>query len=82
VTITYSDAGAGKWRTKVEVVLPDGKAAQAITTYVPDGTGRRQSGNRYGGDAAARTGRDGHRARARRHPASMRIYTGRPTARR
>lgn len=45
VTITYSDAGGGKWQTHVEVTLPDGKAVQATSTYVPDGTPVKVEGN-------------------------------------
>lgn len=45
VTITYSDAGEGKWSTRVEVVLPDGKKVQALSTYRPDGTPTPVEGN-------------------------------------
>ena len=54
VTMTYSDAGSGKWRTHVEVVLPDGKTVQATSTYVPDGTPVRVEGNLEADVAAAK----------------------------
>jgi hypothetical protein len=45
VTITYSDAGNGQWHTQVDVVLPDGKAVQAVSTCKPDGTAVAVEGN-------------------------------------
>jgi len=38
VTITYSDAGQGKWRTTLEVVGGDGSPIRAEGTYPLDGT--------------------------------------------
>ena len=37
VTITYSDAGSGQWRTLVDVTLPDGKMVRAKSLWAPDG---------------------------------------------
>ena len=81
VTITYSDAGAGKWRTKVEVVLPDGKAVQAISTYVPDGTATPVEGNLEADMAATRLPEPNVMVTALArggNPASMRTYTVAP----
>ncbi len=78
VTITYSDVGAGKWRTKVEVVLPDGKAVQAISTYVPDGTATPVEGNLEADMAATRLPEPGVMVTALaldKVPGSMRTYT-------
>ena len=38
VTITYSEAGEGKWRTNVDVVGRDGHEVHAAGTYPLDGT--------------------------------------------
>lgn len=38
VTITYSDAGAGKWRSNVDIVGGDGRKISAAGTYPLDGT--------------------------------------------
>jgi len=38
VTITYSDAGDGRWRTNVDVVGRDGHEIRAAGTYPLDGT--------------------------------------------
>ena len=38
VTITYSDAGEGKWRSNVEIVGGDGRKISAAGTYPLDGT--------------------------------------------
>lgn len=38
VTITYSDAGAGKWHTDVAIVGREGGKIAATTTYPLDGT--------------------------------------------
>ena len=81
VTITYSDAGAGKWRTKVDVVLPDGKAVQAISTYVPDGTATPVEGNLEADMAATRLPEPGVMVTALARggqPGSMRTYTVAP----
>ena len=78
VTITYSDAGAGKWRTNVEVVLPDGKAVQAISTYTPDGTATPVTGNLEADMAAVRLPEPGVMVTALARggqPGSMRTYT-------
>jgi hypothetical protein len=78
VTITYSDAGAGKWRTKVEVVLPDGNAVHAISTYFPDGTATPVEGNLEADMVATRLPEPGVMVTALArggNPASMRTYT-------
>ena len=38
VTITYSEAGDGKWQTNVDVVGRDGHEIRAVGTYPLDGT--------------------------------------------
>ncbi|WP_447750549.1 hypothetical protein [Sphingopyxis fribergensis] len=78
VTITYDDVGGGKWRTNVEVVLPDGKKVQAISTYVPDGTATPVEGNLEADMAATRLPEPGVMVTAlalRGNPGSMRTYT-------
>ncbi|WP_137753972.1 hypothetical protein [Sphingopyxis sp. L1A2A] len=78
VTITYSDAGAGQWRTHVKVVLPDGKAVQATSTYTPDGTATPVEGNLEADMAATRLPEPGVMVTALARggqPGSMRTYT-------
>jgi hypothetical protein len=38
VTMTFSDAGQGKWTTRVEIVALDGSVSQTVSTYPLDGT--------------------------------------------
>jgi hypothetical protein len=38
VTVTYKDAGGGKWDAKVEILAPDGSKRSSAGTYVFDGT--------------------------------------------
>ena len=38
VTVTYKDAGGGKWDAKVEILAPDGSKRSSVGTYVFDGT--------------------------------------------
>jgi hypothetical protein len=45
VTITYSDAGGGQWRTLVDVTTPDGKTVRAKSTWTPDGKPVHVDGN-------------------------------------
>jgi hypothetical protein len=81
VTITYSDAGAGKWRTRVEVVLPDGKTVYATSTYIPDGTATPVEGNLEADMAATRLPEPDVMVTALArggNPASMRTYTVAP----
>ncbi len=78
VTITYSDAGAGQWRTNVDVVLPDGKAVQATSTYTPDGRATAVEGNLEADMAAVRLPEPGVMVTALARggqPGSMRTYT-------
>jgi hypothetical protein len=78
VTITYHDVGGGKWRTNVEVVLPDGKKVQAISTYTPDGTATPVEGNLEADMAATRLPEPGVMVTALARggqPGSMRTYT-------
>ena len=37
VTMTFSDAGGGKWRTNVDIVLADGTASHGVAIYEPNG---------------------------------------------
>lgn len=78
VSITYSDAGGGKWRTHVEVVLPDGQAVQATSTYTPDGTATPVEGNLEADMAATRVPSPNVMVTAlalKGVPGSMRTYT-------
>lgn len=38
VTMTFSDAGGGKWRTNVDILAGDGSERHMTSTYTPDGT--------------------------------------------
>ena len=38
VTVTYKDAGGGKWDAKVEILAPDGSKRSSTGTYTFDGT--------------------------------------------
>ncbi len=38
VTISYGDAGSGKWTMEVDIVAGDGAAMRAVGTYSLDGT--------------------------------------------
>lgn len=38
VTMTFSDAGAGRWRTNVDIIAGDGSESHAVSTYALDGT--------------------------------------------
>ncbi|WP_155263532.1 hypothetical protein [Sphingomonas segetis] len=37
-TMTFSDAGGGKWTTVVDIVAPDGSVVRSVSTYPLDGT--------------------------------------------
>lgn len=68
----------GKWRTNVEVVLPDGKKVQAISTYVPDGSATPVEGNLEADVVATRLPEPGVMVTALALggvPGSMRTYT-------
>jgi hypothetical protein len=81
VTITYGDAGGGKWRTDVEVLRPDGSRDHAQSIYPLDSTPVPVVGNFEADTTAARMPhanvlimalvKDGV-------PASTRIYTVAP----
>ena len=45
VTMTFADAGAGKWTTTVDIVGPDGAAVHSVSTYPLDGTPATVNGN-------------------------------------
>lgn len=38
VTMTFADAGGGKWTTKVDIVAPDGSLVHSESAYTLDGT--------------------------------------------
>ena len=38
VTMTFRDAGGGKWSTIVDIVAPDGAVVHSVSTYPLDGT--------------------------------------------
>ena len=38
VTMTFSDAGGGKWTTTVDIVGLDGSVSHSVSTYTLDGT--------------------------------------------
>ncbi len=81
VTITYSDAGGGKWKTNVDVQLKDGSANRVESVVTLDGTPAPVVGNFEADTSAARMpesnvlimalGKDGI-------PASTRIYVAAP----
>ena len=78
VTITYSDAGAGKWRTLVDVTLPDGKMVRAKSLWAPDGKPVHVEGNLEADTAATRIPEPGVMVTALALggvPGSMRTYT-------
>lgn len=54
VTITYSDAGGGKWRADVVVIRPDGSKDHAESVYPLDGTSVPVAGNFEADTTAAR----------------------------
>lgn len=84
VTITYSDAGGGKWKTNVDILGNDGSASHAVSTYALDGTPTPVTGSPEADIAAVKTpapnvlvlalGKGGI-------PASTRIYTVAPDGR-
>ena len=45
VTMTFNDAGAGKWTTTVEIVALDGSVSHSVSTYALDGTPARIAAN-------------------------------------
>ncbi|WP_423601787.1 hypothetical protein [Sphingomonas sp. MS122] len=78
VTITYSDAGGGKWRTQVEVQGKDGSRSHATGTYWPDGTSFPVEGNLEADTAAVKLPAPNVMVQALAKggvPASMRTYT-------
>lgn len=78
VTISYGDAGAGKWRMQVEVQGNDGSRSQAAGTYWPDGTSFPVEGNLEADTAAVRLPAPNVMVQALARggvPASMRTYT-------
>ena len=79
VTITFSDAGGGKWSTKVDILGGDGSRRHMSSTYLLDGTASPIDGDTAEADVAAvkvplpnvmvlELGRRGI-------PASTRVYT-------
>lgn len=81
VTITYSDAGGGKWRTNVDVVRPDGSEDHAAGTHTLDGTPAPVTGNFEADTTAARLPEANVMIMALAKggiPASTRIYTVAP----
>lgn len=81
VTITYSDAGGGKWRTNVDVVRPDGSEDHAAGTNTLDGTPAPVTGNFEADTSAARLPEPHVLIMALAQggiPASTRIYTVAP----
>ncbi|MCW4463250.1 hypothetical protein OK349_16170 [Sphingomonas sp. BT-65] len=78
VTITYSEASDGKWRTQVEVLGNDGSRSQAMGTYWPDGTSYPVEGNLEADTAAVKLPMPNVMVQALAKggvPASMRTYT-------
>ncbi|HTH28042.1 MAG TPA: hypothetical protein VL918_06200 [Sphingobium sp.] len=81
VTITYSDAGGGKWRTDVEVLRQDGSQDRATGTHTLDGTPAPVAGNFEADTSAARLPEPNVLIMALAKggiPASTRIYTVAP----
>jgi hypothetical protein len=78
VTITYSEAGDGKWRTNVEVLRNDGSRNHAAGTYWPDGTSFPVEGDLEADTAAVKLPASNVMVQALAKggvPASMRTYT-------
>ena len=81
VTITYSDAGGGKWRADVDVLRPDGSKDHAESVYPLDGTPVPVAGNFEADTTAARLPEANVMIMALAKggiPASTRIYTVAP----
>lgn len=53
VTITYSDAGAGKWRTDIDILGGDGSDRRMSSTYAIDGSASPIEGDTGEADVAA-----------------------------
>lgn len=84
VTITYSDAGAGQWRTLVDVTLPDGKMVRAKSVWAPDGKPVHVEGNLEADTVATRMPEPNVMVTALALggvPGSMRTYTVSPDGR-
>ena len=84
VTITYSDAGGGKWRTNVDVIRQDGSEDHAAGTHTLDGTPAPVTGNFEADTTAARLPEANVMIMALAKggvPASTRIYTVAPDGR-
>ncbi|MEG3179286.1 hypothetical protein [Sphingomonas sp. LT1P40] len=81
VTITYSDAGGGKWKTNVDVVLKDGSKNVAESVLTLDGTPAPVTGNFEADTSAARMPEPNVMIMALAKggiPASTRIYVAAP----
>lgn len=81
VTITYSDAGGGKWRADVVVLRPDGSKDHAESIYPLDGTPVPVAGNFEADTTAARLPEANVMIMALAKggvPASTRIYAAAP----
>ncbi len=53
VTITFIDAGGGKWRTKVDIIGGDGSERHMSSTYLLDGTASPIEGDTAEADVGA-----------------------------
>ena len=53
VTMTFSDAGAGKWRTNVDIRGGDGSVRQMTSTYALDGSAAPIEGDQMEADTSA-----------------------------
>jgi hypothetical protein len=53
VTITFSDAGADKWKINVDILGGDGSERHMTSTYTPDGTPSSIEGDTAEADIAA-----------------------------
>lgn len=53
VTFTFTDIGAGQWRTEVEITGQDGSARRGVIAYRRDGRAVSPEGNIGEGDSAA-----------------------------
>ncbi len=53
VTMTFSDAGAGKWRTNVDIRSGDGSVRQMTSTYALDGSAAPIEGDQMEADTSA-----------------------------
>ncbi|MBO9517246.1 MAG: hypothetical protein J7493_04195 [Porphyrobacter sp.] len=81
VMITFSDAGEGKYRSNVDIVLADGSESHGVAIYPLDGTAAPATGSNEADTVAVRTPEPNVLVMALSKggvPGSIRIYTVAP----